>query len=306
MRATYALFLLSGCVLDRTGQSSTANFQRQIQEHAAKLETINSALDKADARIGQLEELTRARGQDEIQKMETIDQLRDEVGRLRGDLEVLNHDWESGKSAREASANDEQYRLAWLESRADALEKSLGLKTPPPPTGLGANGAGGAGTTAAVDQATANAGGQQGAVGTTPVGTGTTPAANPVDTQELDPDAMLALAADHLAGGREEAAEAVLTRFLKEYPDNARVDEAKYRLAEARFNAKNYPAAVIAFQRVIDEHKDSPWAAWAMLRQGECFEKQGQKENARLFYEDTLRLYPKSKAAKEAKTKLGK
>lgn len=308
MRSALGLFLLSGCVLDRTGQSSTANFQRQIQEHAAKLETIDRELDKADARIGQLEELTRARGQDEIQKMESIDQIRDEVARLRGDLEVLNHDWESGKSAREASSTDEQYRLAWLESRADALEKSLGLRTPPPPTGLGASGAGtgAGGATAVVDPATAGAGGQQGAAGTPAVGTGATPAANPVETQELDPDAMLALAADHLAGGREEAAEAVLNRFLKQYPDNARVDEAKYRLAEAKFNAKNYPAAVIAFQRVIDEHKDSQWAAWAMLRQGECFEKQGQKENAKLFYEDTLRLYPKSKAAKEAKTKLGK
>jgi TolA-binding protein len=63
---------------------------------------------------------------------------------------------------------------------------------------------------------------------------------------------------------------------------------------------------VLRFQEVIDKHKSSPWAAYAMLRQGECFEAQGQKDNARLFYEDVVRLYPKSKAAKEAKAKLGK
>jgi TolA-binding protein len=43
-----------------------------------------------------------------------------------------------------------------------------------------------------------------------------------------------------------------------------------------------------------------------MLRQGECFDAQGQKENARLFYEDVVRLYPKTKAADDAKKKLKK
>ena len=42
----------------------------------------------------------------------------------------------------------------------------------------------------------------------------------------------------------------------------------------------------------------------AMLRQGECFEAQDQPENARLFYEDVVRLWPKSKAAKEARKKM--
>lgn len=297
MAPLLAITLLGGCILDRTGQSATEMYKRELQAHAARLETIDASIDKADARLNQLEELTRARGQDEILKMENMEQLREEVARLRGDLEVLSHDWEQGKAGRTKADEDQALRLAWLESRADQLEKSLGLKTPAPPK-----------TGDAAASVTTPAGG---GTGTPPVDggapqTGPDPAATPVDTQELDPDALLKLAADHLAGGREEAAEAVLNRFLKENPNHARVDEARYRLGEAKFNAKLYPAAVIAFQKVLDEHKDSQWAAWALLRQGECFEAQGQKQNAKLFYEDTLRLYPKSKAAKEAKEKLGK
>ena len=38
-----------------------------------------------------------------------------------------------------------------------------------------------------------------------------------------------------------------------------------------------------------------------MLRQGECFEGLGQRDNASLFYDDVIRLFPRSKAAREAK-----
>jgi TolA-binding protein len=43
-----------------------------------------------------------------------------------------------------------------------------------------------------------------------------------------------------------------------------------------------------------------------MLRQGECFEALGRKDDAKLFYEDVIARYPKSKAAKDARTRLGK
>jgi len=40
-----------------------------------------------------------------------------------------------------------------------------------------------------------------------------------------------------------------------------------------------------------------------MLRQAECFEKQGDKETATLFYEDVITDYPNSDAAKVARKK---
>lgn len=280
---------LTGCVLDRTGQSSSEAYRRELREQVARIDTLNVAADKADARLSQLEELTRARGQDEIMKMENLDQLRQELSHLRGDLEVLSHSYEQGSKDGLAQSSDAQFRLAWLETRAESLEKAMGLKTPPPPTPQ-------TGTPAV-------AGGGTPETGNPPVGPETTP---PPEEAPADAATLLKLGVEHLSGGRPEAAEVVLKRLLKEYPKDERVPEAKYRLAEAKFNAKDYAAAVLAFQAVIDEHRDSPWASWAMLRQGECFEAQGQTKNAKLFYEDTVRLYPKSKAAKEAKAKLGK
>jgi hypothetical protein len=70
----------------------------------------------------------------------------------------------------------------------------------------------------------------------------------------------------------DKAAIAVAERFITLHPDHKRVPEAMYRRAEGELNAKNYSQAVLRFQEVIDKHKSSPWAAYAMLRQGECFE----------------------------------
>lgn len=68
--------------------------------------------------------------------------------------------------------------------------------------------------------------------------------------------------------------------------------------------AKQYKQAILRFQSVIDQFKSSSWAPWAMLRQGECFEEQGQGDNAKVFFSEVVRLYPSSRAAATAKKKL--
>jgi tol-pal system protein YbgF len=279
---TAAALLLGGCVMDRTGQSATEQYKRELSKQGTRVANLEGQFDRMDDRVSELQELTRARGQEEIMRMESLDQVRQEVARMRGDFEVLQHDY-SQKSA-DGVARDEDYsfRVAWLEARAEQLEKSLGVKTPPAPKPLAL--------------ATAGEGGA-GAV---------EPEVPAVPEGVTEPAALMKLAEEHLAAGREKAAEAVLNRFLELHPKDERAAEAHYRRAEAAFNAQDFPSAVLRFQMVIDNYKNSTWAPWAMLRQGECFESQGQKDNARLFYEDVVRLWPKSKAAKEAKTKMGK
>lgn len=284
--------VMTGCVLDRTGQSATEAFRRDMVLHATRLNNLENQFDNLEARTSQLEELTRTRGQDEIMAMESLEELRSEVARIRGDVEVLGHDYSVTSESFSALGEDAAFRLAWLEDRAAQLEENLGVNPPPPPE-------------IESPAAVAPEGGEAGAESAG--GDGAAEAAQPEDDGAegvSDPDRLIDLAEQHLAAGRERPAEAVLNRFLELHPDHARVPEALYRRAEAAFNEEDYSGAVLRFQEVIDGHKDSPWSAWAMLRQGECFEAQDQPENARLFYEDVVRLWPKSKAAKEARKKL--
>ena len=61
----------------------------------------------------------------------------------------------------------------------------------------------------------------------------------------------------------------------------------------------------LRYQEVIDR-KGSTFAPWAMFRQGECFDAQGQGDNAKVFYGEVIRIYPKSRAAKAARKNLGR
>lgn len=294
MRPTFlpllTVSLLVGCVMDRTGQSASEQYKRELSKQGTRVANLEGQFDRMDDRVSQQEELTMARGQEEIMRMESLDQVRQEVARMRGDFEVLAHEYDQRAADSVARDEDYSFRVQWLESRADQLEKSLGVKTPPAPKPVAL-------TTAPV------------ASTTNPDGT-TTAAPEAVDNSVpagvTEPAALMKLAEDHLAAGREKAAEAVLNRFLELHPKDERAPEAYYRRAEAAFNSGDFPSAVLRFQMVIDTYKTSTWAPWAMLRQGECFESQGQKDNAALFYEDVVRLWPKSKAAKEAKAKMGK
>jgi TolA-binding protein len=65
---------LSACVLDRTGQSASEIYRRELALTGARVANLESQYDKVEARVAQLEELSRARGQEEILKMETLDQ----------------------------------------------------------------------------------------------------------------------------------------------------------------------------------------------------------------------------------------
>lgn len=272
--------LLLACVIDRMGQSGTS----QLAQHAKQIVLLQTDIAGIARRVGQLEEITRARGQDEILKLETMEQIRQEVANLRGDVEVLQRGFADSSTAGQGFQEDTVARLAAAEARLVALEASLGVAVPgvgpvTPPAGS---------TTASPNPA--------------PNGTGTPPpAAVPLTVEETFDRIDAAL-----AEGTPAAARALAKAFLKENPTHARAAEAAFRVGQSLHDEKDFKGAAATFMGVVDAYPDSPWAPAALLRQGDCFEGMGRKEDSRIFYEDVILRYPKSKAAKTAKSRLGK
>lgn len=286
---TFSVALLAaGCISDRTGQSASEVYRRELALQGARVTNLEDEFVQLSDRLTNLEQINRARGQQEIMKMETLEQVREEVFRLRGELEELRFSYDGTAKTSTAAQTDAAFRLGWLEARADQLEGKLELSPPPPPERK---------TTADAPPATPAA---------AETGNASEPSAGspPSRAAASTPEGLLARAEAALSTGDEKEAERVLNTFLEKHPGHERTGEARYRRAEASFNAKQFPQAIMRFQEVIDEHKDSNWAAWAMLRQGESFDAQGQPDNAKLFYEDVVRYWPKSKAADEARGKL--
>jgi hypothetical protein len=121
--------LLLACVIDRMGQSGTS----QLAQHAKQIVLLQTDIAGIARRVGQLEEITRARGQDEILKLETMEQIRQEVANLRGDVEVLQRGFADSSTAGQGFQEDTVARLAAAEARLVALEASLGV----PASGVG-------------------------------------------------------------------------------------------------------------------------------------------------------------------------
>lgn len=292
--------LLLGCVLDRTGQSATDRYARELADHGRRVTELEVVSEDISRRVAQIEEVTRARGQEEILKMETMEQLRQEVARLRGDLETFQFDYQTYERAGIGFQEDSDWRMGYAELRLEAVERSLGLKPPTPPVRGGADEAAPPVTDGTPPPPA------DGAAPPPTDGTATPPPVEPAPTEVTSIDDYFGLIAQNLQEGKGAAARAVANRFLTEYPKSDRAPEAYYRIAESYQNESGYAEAATAFQVVIDKYGTSTWAPWSMLRQGECFESMGKKAEAKLFWEDVVRKYPKSKAAKEAKTKLGK
>ena len=277
--------LMFACVLDRTAQSVPSQMQRELLDHDRRVREMEIVSEDMSRRVGQLEEVTRARGQDEILKMETMEQLRSEVARVRGDFEVLQHDYGTYEAAGLGFQQDTDYRVGYLEARIVSMEKSLGVKAAPPPPRDGSTGT-------AVQ------------VSPTLPASGDPPVVEP--PLATTPEEVFTLLEKNLAEGNAGAARAVARRFVADNPTHDRVPEALYRVAESYQNEGNFKVAAQEFQVVVDKWGTSTWAPWSVLRQGECFEALGDKDNAKLFYADVVKLYPKSRAAKEAKAHLGK
>lgn len=272
------LLVLSACVLDRTGQSASAAYERELALASARADTLESSAGEVERRVAQLEEVMRYRGQQEAVRLENLEQVTDEVRRIRGKIETL--EYEAGVAAQQQAVVDDDtaFRLAYLELRVASLEKQLGLEAPPPPI--------------------------EGAA-TETLDDGEVVLADAEDPAEIElpetPAELLATAEEHLVAGRPKVARVMLEKYLAEYPGDEKVIEARYRHAETYFNDADYPRAILLFEEVVTGDPKSPWAPWAMVRQGECFSKMGQDAEATLFWQDVVARYPKTQAAKEAK-----
>lgn len=283
------VWLLTACVWDRTGQSMTTALRRQVQNNSVELEQIQVKVQSINARIVQLEEVTRSRGRDEILKMENMDDLRTELANLRNDVEMMGYATQKQEQSFVALTEDSAFRLEVLEERASTLEKELGLSGSTP-------------TPKKEEKPNSSISTEKTKEDTQPSNDSQAPKPEEVPTAQD----LLTKAKDHLSAGREVAAEVALRKHFSLYPKDKTNLEALYRYAEASFNRKKYQEAATRFQDVLNVNSNSPFAAWSLFRQGECFAELGDGESAKAFYEDVITDYPKSKAAKEAKKKLSK
>lgn len=119
-----------------------------------------------------------------------------------------------------------------------------------------------------------------------------------------DPKEFLKLADDKAKNGEPELARKLYAEFMKKFPRDENVGEAHFGLGELFFGEQKCREALYEFGKVIQDYSKTRSAPVSYLRSSECFKQLKMNDESRLALEELVKSFPKSDAAKTAKTKL--
>ncbi len=92
--------------------------------------------------------------------------------------------------------------------------------------------------------------------------------------------------------------------FIDTYPQAQLAPNAWYWLGESYYVTQNYEIAQQSFEGLLSQFPDSSKVPDGMLKLGYCQAQLGQKDRARNTFNEVLRLYPMSDAARFAQSQL--
>ncbi|MDR1396322.1 MAG: outer membrane protein assembly factor BamD [Desulfarculales bacterium] len=200
--------------------------------------------------------------------------LRQSVAQMTGRLEETQQRLSSVQSA------DPFPQINDLSARISYLERYLGITSHPP--------------------AAANPG--AGAPAGNPAAVNTQPAAQ----SNSDPKTI------YQAGMRlyqQKSFPAARDRFeelLRSFPNSPYSEAAQFQLGETLYADQKYQDAILAYQQLINQYEKSKNILAAKLRQAISFAALGDKNTARIIYNQLVKDFPDSPEAQEAKDLLSK
>jgi tol-pal system protein YbgF len=230
---------------DQANQTELANVKKNFEQ-----------------RLQAIEAITKGGGLMEMQNQ--IESLKQEVARLKGDLEVANHNVDATQQRQKDLYGDTDARLRKLESGA---------------------------TPAAPGSSDASA----------PQSTPVVAAAPAKNTQEYQ---LLELANGLSKESKHKDAFNAYDKFLKDYPNSTLAAEATYGLGYSQFALKNYKSAIATQQKVIDLHPESPKVPDAMLNMANSQIQLGLVPGAKKTLRDLIAQFPNSEVTPTAQKRL--
>jgi tol-pal system protein YbgF len=104
--------------------------------------------------------------------------------------------------------------------------------------------------------------------------------------------------------GNRDAGIQEFTVFLKQYPTSRLAENAHYWIGEAHYAKKNFRGAIDSFIVVLNKYKSGRKAPDAAVKLGYSFYALKDWTLARRTFNDVLRYFPNTNAAKLARTRL--
>lgn len=100
-----------------------------------------------------------------------------------------------------------------------------------------------------------------------------------------------------LRAGKPEEARKRFEAFASSWPGSGLVPNALYWIGESHYNQDRFADAVISFRKVHQDHPKHAKAAAALLKMGMSYQKLGDVQNARFYWEALVQDYGGSEPA---------
>lgn len=127
---------------------------------------------------------------------------------------------------------------------------------------------------------------------------------NPVSNDPANEQAAYGIAFDALKQKDYVESARLFKAFIDAYPQAQLASNAWYWLGESYYVTQNYEIAQHSFETLLSQFPDSNKVPDGMLKLGYCQAQLGQKDRARTTFNEVLRLYPMSDAARFAQSQL--
>jgi tol-pal system protein YbgF len=128
------------------------------------------------------------------------------------------------------------------------------------------------------------------------------PAAPP--SRDTEADRVFAAALAKLRGGDDGQAALEFTDFVVQYPAHPQAAAAQNHIGEAYFRQRDYRQAMAEFQKTVDGYMQAAQVSEALLKIGLCQRELGDAARAKASWEQVVKQFPKSDAARQARTLL--
>jgi tol-pal system protein YbgF len=249
--------------------------RRRIEQTNLRLAQVQKQIED---RIGAIEQQLKSQGLVEL--FTQVEQLKSEVARLRGQIEVLNHESEQTQKRQRDLYID-------LDSRLRKLEGGPGANGPPaaaPGPAAAAPPAPVAGTLAPPAPATASAPGGADAAA--------------IEQRAYD------VALDQFKAGNYPAAIASFNAFVKNYGKSPLAPSAYYWIGNSQFALKDYRAAIATQRQLITAFPGNVKVPDALLNVATSQFELNDAAASRRTLEELIAKYPQSEAAIKARQRL--
>ena len=236
-------------------RGEVAESQRKVEEHLKQLDAAMATASDRSVLIDMSSQL---------------EALRNELARMRGQIEVLTNQQEVADRRQKDLYLDIDTRLRKLESGREQAAANPGSATP----GVVVPGVAGAVAGTADQDVT------------------------PAETKAYQ------AALDQFKLGNYSLAVSAMQGFLVTYPSSKLAPNAQYWIGMAHSGQRDYKSAIAAQRKLLAAWPDSEKAPDAMLSIASAQETMGDRKSAQKTLEELLAKYPKSGAAASAKQRL--